>query len=58
MKRLEEQFKLFTLRLDFPADGPDTVEGGNRIIDRKLRDTEPETCIPRSALRGKNPHRM
>jgi hypothetical protein len=52
MRRMEEQFKLFTLRLDYPADGPDTVEGGNRKIDVKLRDVEPETCIPRSALRS------
>jgi hypothetical protein len=58
MKRLEEQFKLFTLRLDFPADGPDTVEGGNRKIDAKLRDVEPEKIIPRSALRSNNKNRL
>jgi DNA-binding cell septation regulator SpoVG len=58
MKRLEEQFKLFTLRLDYPADGPDTVEGGNRMIDKKLRDGEPERIIPRSALRSNNKNRL
>ncbi|MDR0612395.1 MAG: hypothetical protein LBG45_02735 [Dysgonamonadaceae bacterium] len=58
MKRLEEQFKLFTLRLDYPADGPDTVEGGNRKIDIKLRDAEPEKIIPRSALRSNNKNRL
>jgi len=51
MKRLEEQFKLFTLRLDFPADGPDTVEGGNKKIDVKLRDTCPAMIISRIAAR-------
>lgn len=58
MKRLEEQFKLFTLRLDFPADGPDTVEGGNRRIDIKLRDAEPSTTIPRKVMRKKNKNRL
>jgi hypothetical protein len=58
MKSMEEQFKLFTLRLDFPADGPDTVEGGNKKIDVKLRDVEPENFIPRSALRANNKNRL
>jgi hypothetical protein len=58
MKRMEDQFKLFTLRLKFPVDGPDTVEGGNKKIDVKLRDTEPEKIIPRSALRSNNKNRL
>jgi hypothetical protein len=58
MRRLEEQFKLFTLRLDYPADGPDTVEGGNKKIDVKLRDVEPEKIIPRSAMRSNNKNRL
>ena len=33
MKELEDQFKLFTLSMKYPADGPDAVEGGNRKID-------------------------
>lgn len=36
MQRLEEQFKLFTMQLKAPADGPDTVEGGVWIINEKL----------------------
>lgn len=47
MKRLEEQFKLFTLKLDFPAGSLATVESGNHRIDIKLRDCEPSTTIPR-----------
>jgi hypothetical protein len=58
MKRLEEQFKLFTLRLDFPADGPDMVEGGYQKIKKKLRDVEPEKFIPRSATRSNNKNRL
>jgi hypothetical protein len=58
MKRMEEQFKLFTLRLDSPADGPDTVEGGNKKIDIKLRDVNPEKIITRKDMRFKNKNRL
>ncbi|GAB6010807.1 hypothetical protein [Viscerimonas tarda] len=58
MVRMEEQFKLFTIRLDFAADGPDTVEGGNRKIDQKLREAEPEITINRRSVRSKNKNRL
>lgn len=58
MKRMEDQFKLFNLQLTFPADGPDCVEGGNRILDRKLRDTEPPKKISWKALRINNKYRQ
>jgi len=58
VQRLEDQFKLFTLRLDYPADGPDAVEGGNRRIDLKIRDTEPEHYIPRSTFHNKYKNRL
>lgn len=58
MKRLAEQFKLFNLSLTFPADGPDCVEGGNRIIDKKLRDMEPAKKISRKVLRKNNKYRQ
>lgn len=58
MKRMEDQFKLFNLQLTFPADGPYCVEGGNRILDRKLRDTEPPKKISRKALRINNKYRQ
>jgi hypothetical protein len=45
MKRLEDQFKLFTLRLKFPADGPDCVEGGLRILKRKVQQLEPVVTL-------------
>lgn len=41
IKRLEDQFKLFTLRLKFPADGPDCVEGGLRILKKKVQQLQP-----------------
>ena len=56
MKRLEDQFKLFTLRLKFPADGPDCVEGGLRILKKKVQQLKPITVVrhnPRS-----NPKRL
>lgn len=41
MKELLDQFTLFTLSLRYPADGPDAVEGGNRIIDEIQHRAEP-----------------
>lgn len=41
MRRLEDQFKLFTLRMKFPADGPDCVEGGLRILKKKAQQLQP-----------------
>lgn len=41
MKRLAEQFSLFTLTLKYPADGPDLVEGGWRIIRNKRHQEAP-----------------
>lgn len=58
MKELEDQFKLFTLSLRYPADGPDAVEGGNRIIDELMRRVEPPVFKTRKDLRGRNKRRM
>jgi len=35
MKRLEEQFKLFSMQLKAPADGPDCIEGGWWVVNEK-----------------------
>ena len=58
MERLTDQFKLFTMRLKYPADGPDCVEGGNRIIDTKLRDIGATKTIPRSTIKNKSKKRL
>ena len=58
MRELDDQFRLFTLSLRYPADGPDAVEGGNRIIDELLRRTEPPVLRSRHDLRKRNTHRM
>jgi hypothetical protein len=58
MQRLEDQFKLFTLQMKFPADGPDAVEGGNRIIDKKMRQAQPATTTSRQSSRSKNKNRL
>jgi len=42
MVELEAQFKLFTMSLDYPADGPDAIEGAKWIIDQKLSITNPD----------------
>ena len=36
MKRLEEQFKLFSPTMKVPADGPDAIEGGVFICNNKV----------------------
>ena len=43
MKRLEEQFKLFTMQLKAPADGPDSIEGGVWIINSKIATMSPDS---------------
>lgn len=58
MKRMENQFRLFTLRLKYPADGPDCVEGGNRILNKKLLDIAPPILIRTSQKRTNNKYRM
>ena len=47
MKRLAEQFTLFTSALKYPADGPDQVEGAYRIIRNRVRVEEPAISLPR-----------
>lgn len=46
MQRLAEQFTLFTLALKYPADGPDLVEGGWRIIRNKRHEAAPPVALP------------
>jgi len=36
MVRLAEQFRLFTMQLKAPADGPDAIEGGVWILNQKI----------------------
>lgn len=42
MRRLGEQFKLFSMQLKYPADGPDAIEGGKWIIDEKIAQLPPD----------------
>lgn len=58
MERLRDQFQLFNLALTYPADGPDSIEGGNSVIDRKAKEAEPSTTIPRKVMRSKNKNRL
>ena len=58
MKELEDQFKLFTLSLKYPADGPDAVEGGNRKIDQTVQRAERPLTQSRRSIRTKNKYRL
>ena len=57
-KELEDQFKLFTLTMRYPADGPDAVEGANRIIDELIRRIEPPVFRSRKDVRKRNKKRL
>lgn len=58
MKELDDQFSLFTLSLRYPADGPDAVEGGNRIIDQIARRTDTPVTVSRKTRSRNNKHRI
>ena len=58
MKELEDQFKLFTLTLKYPADGPDAVEGGVRKLNQLTASLEPPVKIMAKELRKKNKFRI
>lgn len=58
MRRLEEQFLLFSLRLKYPADGPDCVEGALRWLRLKHREADPIETIPAGAARRRNKFRL
>lgn len=58
MKELDDQFSLFTLSLRYPADGPDAVEGGNRIIDQIARRTDKPVTVSRKTKSRTNKHRI
>ena len=45
MQELINPFKLFELTLPYPADGPDAVEGGVTMVDRKTGELEPTYTI-------------
>ena len=53
-----ENNKLQDLRLKFPADGPDCIEGANRIIDRKMRVLRPGHSASRSTRQKNNKYRL
>lgn len=58
MIRLIDQFKLFRLELKYPADGPDCIEGANRILHDKMEELMPMASIPASVFTRKNKRRM
>lgn len=47
MQELLRQFRLFTLRMSYPADGPDCIEGGLRMLRRKRSALQDLTIVSR-----------
>lgn len=58
MRELEDQFRLFTMSLRYPADGPDAVEGGNRIIDELMRRVDKPATRSRAEVSRQNRRRI
>ncbi|HPH62013.1 MAG TPA: hypothetical protein PLN63_00095 [Paludibacteraceae bacterium] len=58
MQRLVDQFKLFSLKLKYPADGPDCIEGALRTIEDKQRESQPTVTVPISTLTRRNKKRL
>lgn len=58
MEEMETQFILFDMGLPYPADGPDCIQGGKRIIDNKQASSDPTVVISAKSFRAKNKHRM
>ena len=45
MQELVKQFRLFSMKLSYPADGPDCIEGGFRMIRSKRSVLAPVTIV-------------
>jgi len=58
MKNMVNQFKLFTLRLKYPADGPDTIEGALRQIRQKFKERTGTTCVAIKTIKKRNSKRL
>lgn len=58
MQELINQFRLFELTLPYPADGPDSIEGGITMLDAKTAETEPVITFSHKELEESNPYRM
>lgn len=58
MKQLRDQFALFELHLPYPADGPDTIEGGITLLKSKSLEYTPPVTISYHEINSDNPHRL
>lgn len=55
MQELMKQFRLFTMKMTYPADGPDCIEGGLRLILGKNSTLHPLTVVsPRDYITNKH----
>ena len=58
MRRLEEQFLMFSLQMRYPADGPDCVEGALRWLRDKTAQATPTQTISTQTIRSRNKQRL
>ena len=57
MQELASQFELFEMTLPYAADGPDCIEGANRILDHKQIALQPLIAIKTSFFTKRNKYR-
>ena len=58
MRRLEEQFLMFSLQMRYPADGPDCVESALRWLRDKTAQSTPAQTISTKYYRSRNKQRL
>ncbi|GAB6960069.1 hypothetical protein JCM15754A_14040 [Prevotella aurantiaca JCM 15754] len=58
MQELINQCTLFELNLPYPADGPDSLEGGITMLDEKMAEVEPTITISFHTMNEQNPYKM
>lgn len=57
MEEIRNQFKMFELTMPYDVAAPDTIEGGNRILDQKQAELQPKDTIDRKTINKRNKHR-
>lgn len=58
MQRLTDQFSMFTMQLKFPADGPDCIEGADRMINDKMHQMQPTVTVSSQTFINQNKKRI
>lgn len=58
MQELVAQFQLFELKMPYPADGPDAIEGAITMLDAKVAEASPIVALSAAEVNGDNPYSL